>query len=466
MNIQQAYQDAKKEYDDVKAKLERFDELSIKTELSVAERKDERSPESDAKRRRQEIFEHYPPEAPSARATPSNFARLQGNFEKDHPILHCGRPLWTSIVPITLLHPIFRSFLQKLETYEPMSVDNAFVLDLSNSMSKWYEHERFRAAAFHGHALANNYPYLITGCKNEIGNSGADAYLQGGLYYYEFMHKLSLDAPASTLPCLHIFYFGAFFGFTGSAISKNGVHLEVLLPVYLVIWHLYDTIMQTWTARVFGAFMWTVNKLRSYYEHGRHKPLWKGTFVSLPNTNFLYKHEYAVDNATMNFKYTKQHSSGKLIFFGETTAGDVICIKYTRSYSAAAHRYLASLGVALRLCGFEQLPHKWYMVVMDMMDQAYLPYSHQTKDKISFPSIEVLRHRVEEVVNTFHEQNFVHGDLRDTNLFVQKNGEGKFMLIDFDWSGMAGEDHDLDMLEIMFGRSEQPEVNHHPSEVD
>ena len=218
-------------------------------------------------------------------------------------------------------------------------------------------------------------------------------------------------------------------------------------------------------------------------QHGRHKPLWKGTFVGLPNTDFPYKHEYVVDNATVNFKYTEQHSSGKLIFFGETTAGDVICIKYTRSYSAAAHRYLASLGVAPRLRGFEQLPHKWYMVVMDVMDQAYLPYSHRTKDNISFPSVEVLRRRVEEVVNAFHEQNFVHGDLRDTNLFVQKNGEGKFMLIDFDWSGTAGEvrypinvncddirrpsgvndgqvitkEHDLNMLEIMFGRSEQPE---------
>ena len=150
--------------------------------------------------------------------------------------------------------------------------------------------------------------------------------------------------------------------------------------------------MQTWTARVFSAFMWTINELRGYYEHGRHKPLWKGTFVRFMNTNFPYKHEYVVDNATVNFKYTKQHSSGKLIFFGETTAGDVICIKYTRSYSAAA-----SLGVAPRLRCFEQLPHKWYMVVMDVMDRAYLPYSHRTKDNISFPSVEVLRRRVEEL---------------------------------------------------------------------
>ena len=150
----------------------------------------ERSLESDAKRHRQEIFEHYPPEAPSVRATLSNFARLQGNFKKDYPILNCGRPLWTSsLMPITLLHPIFRSFLQKLETYEPTSVDNAFVLDLSNLILKWYEYERYHTAMFHdtlnkhyntqlfaahicdtgyitdGHALANNYPYLITECK-------------------------------------------------------------------------------------------------------------------------------------------------------------------------------------------------------------------------------------------------------------------------------------------------------------
>ncbi|CAG8604043.1 4687_t:CDS:2, partial [Paraglomus brasilianum] len=260
-----------------------------------------------------------------------------------------------------------------------------------------------------GHALANNYPYLITECKNEIGNSGADPYLQGGLYYYEFMRKLSLDAPASTLPCLHIFYFGAFFGFAGSAISNKGVHLEVLLPVSPVIWHPYDTIMQTWAARVFGAFMWTVNELRGYYEHGRHKPLWKGTFVGLPNTDFPYKHER------------------------------LLAMLYALNIPGVIQQQHASLGVAPRLRGFEQLPHKWYMVVMDVMDRAYLPYSHRTKDNISFPSVEVLHRRVEEVVNTFHEQNFVHGDLRDTNLFVQKNGEGKFMPIDFDWSGTAGE---------------------------
>ena len=38
--VQQAYEDAKKEYDNVKEKLERLEKLSIKTELSVGERKE------------------------------------------------------------------------------------------------------------------------------------------------------------------------------------------------------------------------------------------------------------------------------------------------------------------------------------------------------------------------------------------------------------------------------------------
>ena len=59
MNTQQAYQDAKKEYDDVKAKLERLDKLSIKTELSVAERKefDRLEKQEDDLKKKRDIWE-------------------------------------------------------------------------------------------------------------------------------------------------------------------------------------------------------------------------------------------------------------------------------------------------------------------------------------------------------------------------------------------------------------------------
>ena len=36
-------------------------------------------------------------------------------------------------------------------------------------------------------------------------------------------------------------------------------------------------------------------------------------------------------------------------------------------------------------------------------------------------------------------QLFVHGDVRDVNIMVRKDGKLEFMLVDFDWSGIIGE---------------------------
>jgi RIO-like serine/threonine protein kinase len=36
-------------------------------------------------------------------------------------------------------------------------------------------------------------------------------------------------------------------------------------------------------------------------------------------------------------------------------------------------------------------------------------------------------------IHNLHEGGYVHGDIRDINLFVGL--DGKFMLLDFDWAG-------------------------------
>jgi len=38
-----------------------------------------------------------------------------------------------------------------------------------------------------------------------------------------------------------------------------------------------------------------------------------------------------------------------------------------------------------------------------------------------------------------HKAGFVHGDVRDTNIIVRKDGKPGFMLLDFDWSRLLGE---------------------------
>src|SRR5262245_47287664 len=77
--------------------------------------------------------------APSSLGKPKEFAKLQENPAR---ALHCNRPPdATSTVPATLLHPVFGQFLDNVNTHEPTTEDNALVLELSSTMSKFYPDE-------------------------------------------------------------------------------------------------------------------------------------------------------------------------------------------------------------------------------------------------------------------------------------------------------------------------------------
>jgi serine/threonine protein kinase len=40
---------------------------------------------------------------------------------------------------------------------------------------------------------------------------------------------------------------------------------------------------------------------------------------------------------------------------------------------------------------------------------------------------------------SLHQECLVHGDIRDTNIMVEKDGSPRILLVDFDWSGKIGE---------------------------
>jgi serine/threonine protein kinase len=48
----------------------------------------------------------------------------------------------------------------------------------------------------------------------------------------------------------------------------------------------------------------------------------------------------------------------------------------------------------------------------------------------------LLRQMIKVIVTSFHAQNFVHGDIQDSNLLVHMD---EMKLIDFDWGGKEGE---------------------------
>ena len=107
-------------------------------------------------------------------------------------------------------------------------------------------------------------------------------------------------------------------------------------------------------------------------------------------------------------------------------------IKFTRRYSAEAHRYCSDKGIAPRLHEDVLLPGGWHMVIMDYLDEdAFTCISDSDKH---------LETHILEAIKTLHEGGLVHGDVRGMNIMKStKNEETVIMLLDFDWAGKTGE---------------------------
>jgi len=81
--------------------------------------------------------------------------------------------------------------------------------------------------------------------------------------------------------------------------------------------------------------------------------------------------------------------------------------------------------------GFEKLPGRWHMVIMEMIGEDYChlmaflpPYPHYNDIIMK--------------LNSLHQASYVHGDVRNP-IVVKWDRSQEFKLVDFDWSGRIGE---------------------------
>jgi hypothetical protein len=188
--------------------------------------------------------------------------------------------------------------------------------------------------------------------------------------------------------------------------------------------------MQKTIARHLGALKKAIRSLENYYRH--ELPLINNVFDdSRPQgpfphiTSFMPKS----DTATQEFTYETQLDEGKLVFIGKLRTGKRICIKFTQQYSDVVHNYCASKGFAPALHGVNRLAGGWYMVVMDAVD---IDHEEITAKRCS--AIDEIRSGLV----MLHQAGYVHGDIRDANVMVPKDGSTGFMLVDFDWAGKIG----------------------------
>ena len=139
---------------------------------------------------------------------------------------------------------------------------------------------------------------------------------------------------------------------------------------------------------------------------------------------------YLVGDSQGLFEYEEEFKGRSLLFTAKMKNGNEnICIKFVRRYGKDVHMWCAAEGFAPRLIAFEALAGGWWMVVMELLDKSWICLA-ETKDRR-----EGLKENMHSVITKLHGANMVHGDLRDTNVMVKKDGGLAFMLVDYDWAG-------------------------------
>ncbi|KAG8785703.1 hypothetical protein FRC15_000843 [Serendipita sp. 397] len=389
---------------------------------------------------REEYFQSAPMRAPSNRATPKNFAEMQSNSKA---WIFCGRPNATEPpIPIALLHDAFGAFVDETKTYTPTADDYNFTQDCRLLMSAFYPNESARAEAFRdlmektdikldmqfigtfhtdGSASVGKNFFMITEAKDEAAGNAAEPFFQSISYYLESV-RAKPPVVKSVFPCFLVYYFGAGIGVAGAVLTGR-VNAEM-----------FDQL-----ARTLGALRLAYSRLQNYYESNvfNHDQL----AYPYPTDYKLLRNDGTESEETISFCYDRKYEE-KLLFFAITkdSQPQLICIKFSRSYSKEAHLCAAKIGLAPKLLGFRTLPGGWFMAVMEDLT----PMGISKHPEISQAEADEFQQKVQE----YHSHGFVHGDIRIANAFVvsssnidggTKSDQHRVKLVDFDWSGRSGE---------------------------
>lgn len=124
-------------------------------------------------------------------------------------------------------------------------------------------------------------------------------------------------------------------------------------------------------------------------------------------------------------------TADRYLYTAETIDNKQIIVKFTRQYSFELHMFCADRGCAPALFGFERLPGGFFGIAMEFVRSAfpisYSPYVEKHREWVD---------KLRKLVESFHAEGFVHGDLRAPNIIC---GGNRVMVIDFDWGGKEGE---------------------------
>jgi serine/threonine protein kinase len=115
---------------------------------------------------------------------------------------------------------------------------------------------------------------------------------------------------------------------------------------------------------------------------------------------------------------------------GPVKVDETVAVKFIKgAYGFEAHRAMADQGLAPKIYATE--PGLWTMIIMEYIEGTTL--HGQAAGGLTGDTIE----RLTELLRALHGAGFVFGDFRLNNILVRK-ADGRLLLCDFDWAGLAG----------------------------
>jgi hypothetical protein len=198
--------------------------------MLLAENKAETDSLADLFKERQWFSDKLRTVPPSIQGTPSEFSKLQQ--KESQKIMWSRPPANDATIPVTLLHPIFRQFVNNCENYQPIQEDNKLVLELMGAMSNFFPKDNVRAAEVRniltmngipvatsvitskdhvfrtdGAVAVNDHLVAIIDVKGEIGSEGAEPYAQL-IMHYAHCNAAKSENSKFNFPSLLITVFG------------------------------------------------------------------------------------------------------------------------------------------------------------------------------------------------------------------------------------------------------------------
>ncbi|KAJ4469929.1 hypothetical protein C8J55DRAFT_479485 [Lentinula edodes] len=401
-----------------------------------------------------------PQKAPSNGATASTFI----NDHRSNPIA-IGRPKQDDFyhVPISLFHAEFAQFREDI-------VSGALDQELSPLAYRWlkelsgfFEDEKKRESKFNellsdlldGYKVVKkkigsfesgggidpkdlDFPDLVVKpllveVKIEFTQGSCDAVFeivlcdQEGVRLILSNDQYKGDWRKTRIPSVLVIHNGPNIQALG-AVYLTDQYVEVLSPSLPLYFSEYDTHSMENLLRFMTALRNLFRSLLKVYE----KP--NDYAIDSDQVSFPYPRSYRSSGTTVQFTYIKRVSQIRLVFTARTEGDQDIIVKFGYGpYGVEAHQAAAESGFAPALLNHSNLAGGWWMVVMENLESDFQPCD-------DFDILEPLcKDAITECVSKFHTMGFVHGDLRDTNVFVRrKQDRWQCQLIDYDWAGREG----------------------------